>query len=67
MKFAGHPVIGTSWVIINKIWNSSVKSIALNVPVGSIPVQEINDQLWLKAAQPEFFDVFYEGRFCFLQ
>jgi trans-2,3-dihydro-3-hydroxyanthranilate isomerase len=63
MKFAGHPVIGTSWVIINKIWNSSVHSITLNVPVGSIPVQEINDQLWLKAAQPEFFDVFMKEDF----
>jgi trans-2,3-dihydro-3-hydroxyanthranilate isomerase len=63
MKFAGHPVIGTSWVILNKIWNSNTKSIALNLPVGSIPVQEINDQLWLKAAQPEFFDVFMKEDF----
>ena len=56
MQFAGHPVIGTSWVILNKIGNGSAKSITLNVPVGAIPVQEINNQLWLKAAQPQFLD-----------
>lgn len=63
MQFAGHPVIGTSWVLINKIWNSGKKSIILNVPIGPISVQEMNDQLWLKAAQPAFLDVFSKEDF----
>ena len=63
MKFAGHPVLGTSWVILNKIWNSAIQNITLNVPVGPIPVQEVNNQLWLKAAQPDFLDVFMKEDF----
>lgn len=63
MQFAGHPVIGTSWVILNKVFDGTRKTITLNVPIGPIPVQEINEQLWLKAAQPEFFDVFKKEDF----
>jgi trans-2,3-dihydro-3-hydroxyanthranilate isomerase len=63
MQFAGHPIIGTSWVILNKLWNTAAKSITLNVPVGAISVQEINDHLWLKAAQPQFFDEMSKGDF----
>lgn len=57
MQFAGHPVIGASWVILNKIWTSKIKNITLQVPIGAIAVQEKEDQMWLKAAQPDFFDV----------
>lgn len=63
MQFAGHPVIGTSWVILNKLWESNSREITLNVPVGPIAVKEISDQLWLKAAQPEFLDVFMKEDF----
>ena len=63
MQFAGHPIIGTSWVILNKRWSSKIKSITLNVPVGAIAVEEINDQLWLKAAQPQFFEEFSKDDF----
>ena len=63
MQFAGHPVIGTSWVILNKVFDHGTKAITLNVPIGPIPVKEINDQLWLKAAQPVFFDVFRKEDF----
>ena len=63
MQFAGHPVIGTSWVILNKIWNATSKNITLQVPVGAIPVEEINNQLWLQAAQPRFFDTLNKDDF----
>ncbi|MDG2430841.1 PhzF family phenazine biosynthesis protein [Flavobacterium sp.] len=63
MQFAGHPVIGTSWVILNKIWNATSKNITLQVPVGAIPVEEINNQLWLQAAQPQFFDTLNKDDF----
>lgn len=63
MQFAGHPVIGTSWVILNKLWESNSSEITLNVAVGPIAVKEISDQLWLKAAQPEFLDVFMKEDF----
>jgi trans-2,3-dihydro-3-hydroxyanthranilate isomerase len=58
MKFAGHPIIGTSWVLMNRINTNSSKKINLTVPVGTIPVSQEGDLVWLQAAQPEFFDTF---------
>lgn len=58
MQFAGHPVIGTSWVLMNKILQSQPGNLKLNVPIGEIPVQQLGDTVWLQAAQPQFLDVF---------
>lgn len=58
MKFAGHPIIGTSWVLINTIFEHQPEKITLSVPIGEIPVHQSGDLLWLQAAQPEFLDVF---------
>lgn len=57
MKFAGHPIIGTSWVLLNKVFEKSVNTLELQVPIGGIKVKQEKDLMWLKAAQPEFFDV----------
>ena len=58
MKFAGHPIIGTSWVLINKIFENQPHNIVLSVPIGEIPVNQSGDLVWLQAAQPEFMDTF---------
>ncbi|TDE54389.1 PhzF family phenazine biosynthesis protein [Flavobacterium sp. GT3P67] len=58
MKFAGHPIIGTSWVLMNKIFENQPEKIALSVPIGEIPVHQSGDLVWLQAAQPEFLDTF---------
>lgn len=58
MQFAGHPVIGTSWVLMNKIIESQPHNLKLTVPVGEIPIQQSGDLVWLQAAKPQFFDVF---------
>ena len=58
MQFAGHPIIGTSWVLINKILKDQPQNITLSVPVGQIPIQQFGDLVWLQAAQPQFWDVF---------
>ncbi|RDI53731.1 PhzF family phenazine biosynthesis protein [Flavobacterium glaciei] len=58
MKFAGHPIIGTSWVLMNTIFEHQPEKITLSVPIGEIPVHQSGDLLWLQAAQPEFLDVF---------
>ncbi|KIQ17275.1 phenazine biosynthesis protein PhzF [Flavobacterium sp. MEB061] len=63
MQFAGHPIIGTSWVLINKIFDNSPESITLNVPIGPISIHQSNDLIWLKAAQPKFWDVFSKEDF----
>jgi trans-2,3-dihydro-3-hydroxyanthranilate isomerase len=63
MQFAGHPIIGTSWVLMNKIIESQPHNITLSVPIGEIPIQQTEDLVWLKAAQPEFLDVFSKEDF----
>ncbi|QSW89990.1 PhzF family phenazine biosynthesis protein [Flavobacterium endoglycinae] len=58
MQFAGHPIIGTSWVIINKIFDNPPAEIKLEVPIGPIAVHQSQGLIWLKAAQPKFWDIF---------
>lgn len=58
MQFAGHPIIGTSWVLMNKIVESNPQNFKLTVPIGEIPIQQSEDLVWLQAAQPQFWDVF---------
>jgi trans-2,3-dihydro-3-hydroxyanthranilate isomerase len=58
MKFAGHPIIGTSWVLMNKIFENKPQEIMLTVPIGEIPIHQSGDLVWLQAAQPEFLDIF---------
>jgi trans-2,3-dihydro-3-hydroxyanthranilate isomerase len=65
MQFAGHPVIGTSWVLINKIFDNSPENIQLNVPIGPISIEQSDDLIWLKAAQPKFWDIFSKQDFTF--
>lgn len=63
MQFAGHPIIGTSWVLMNKIFKSNSKEIELIVRIGVIPVIEKNNLVWLKAAQPQFLNTFLKHDF----
>ena len=58
MKFAGHPIIGTSWVLMKTIFDNQPEKITLSVPIGEIPVNQSGDLVWLQAAQPEFLDTF---------
>ncbi|BDU25364.1 PhzF family phenazine biosynthesis protein [Flavobacterium sp. GSB-24] len=63
MQFAGHPIVGTSWVLINKIFENSPNEIKLKVPIGEIPIHQTEDLIWLKAAQPKFWDIFSKEDF----
>ncbi|MFV5702757.1 PhzF family phenazine biosynthesis protein [Flavobacterium sp. XS2P12] len=58
MKFAGHPIIGTSWVLMNRVFENQPEKITLSVPIGEIPIHQSGDLLWLQAAQPQFLDIF---------
>ncbi|MBP2284444.1 trans-2,3-dihydro-3-hydroxyanthranilate isomerase [Flavobacterium sp. CG_23.5] len=58
MKFAGHPIIGTSWVLMNKIFENKPQNIILTVPIGEIHVNQSGDLVVLQAAQPEFLGTF---------
>ena len=63
MKFAGHPIIGTSWVLMHKIFENQPEKIEVTVPVGEISVHQSGDLIWLQAAQPEFLDTFSAADF----
>lgn len=63
MQFAGHPIIGTSWVLMNKIFENKPDKISISVPVGEIPVLQAGDLVWLQAAQPQFLDTFSKEDF----
>ncbi|MRX40079.1 PhzF family phenazine biosynthesis isomerase [Flavobacterium sp. LC2016-23] len=63
MKFAGHPIIGTSWVLIHKIFKNEPDAITLKVPIGDIAIHKTEDLIWLQAAQPEFLNVFDKADF----
>lgn len=63
MKFAGHPIIGTSWVLVNEIFQNNPLSITLQVPVGDIAIHQSEGLIWLQAAQPEFWEVFSKDDF----
>jgi len=65
LPFAGHPTLGTAYVIQREILKDPVETIVLNLKVGRIPVtfsyrQRQVDTLWMKQLQPTFgptFDV----------
>lgn len=54
VPFAGHPTLGTAWVLRNEILKSDISSITLNLKVGQIPVTFEADILWMKQVAPTF-------------
>jgi len=59
MPFAGHPTLGTAYIIRNEIIGKPIESLKLNLQVGQIPVTFKNTEsgqeiLWMKQIQPTF-------------
>jgi trans-2,3-dihydro-3-hydroxyanthranilate isomerase len=54
LPFAGHPTLGTAWLIRDQIIGKQVDKVALNLKVGQIPVTFEGDILWMKQIQPTF-------------
>lgn len=63
VPFAGHPTLGTAFVIQNELIQKPVKKVKLNLKAGQIPVSfKYNDKnvptlLWMKQNGPEFMNV----------
>jgi trans-2,3-dihydro-3-hydroxyanthranilate isomerase len=62
VPFAGHPTLGTAFIIQKEVIKKQVKEIILNVKAGQIPVdlvyhKGVLDTLWMKQLHPEFFQV----------
>ncbi|CCH02898.1 putative isomerase [Fibrella aestuarina BUZ 2] len=54
VPFAGHPTLGTSWVIANRLLQTGPVPLTLQLGVGPIRVRWEGDTPWLTAAQPRF-------------
>lgn len=56
MRFAGHPTIGTAWVLRDE--GLAAEAFALEELVGAVPVRVEDDLLWLTTPPIEFGPVF---------
>ena len=63
LPFAGHPTLGTAYVIQQEIVKEPINKVVLNLKVGQIPVtfrygEEYGDILWMKQIKPMFGQTF---------
>ncbi|MGD8786952.1 MAG: PhzF family phenazine biosynthesis protein [Phycisphaerales bacterium] len=63
VPFAGHPTLGTAYIIQKEIITENVNTVILNLEVGQIPVtfQNTNENeeiLWMKPKEPAFGQTF---------
>ena len=59
LPFAGHPTLGTAFVLQQKVIQQAVETVILNLAVGQIPVQILYENglpnlLWMKQNSPVF-------------
>ncbi|MBN1362543.1 MAG: PhzF family phenazine biosynthesis protein [Sedimentisphaerales bacterium] len=55
VPFAGHPTLGTAYVIRQELLGDPAANVTLNLKVGPIPVTSADrDVLWMKQNQPDF-------------
>lgn len=55
VPFAGHPAIGTAYIIQKKIETKPLNTIILNLKIGQIPVIfDCSKNLWMKQPEPVF-------------
>ncbi len=57
LPFAGHPTLGTAYVILNELMRGQANQVKLNLKVGQIPVSVLSDDrtvLWMAQNPPSF-------------
>ena len=62
LPFAGHPTLGTAYIIQQELIQSSIERVNLNLQVGQIPVRWETDSsgeeyLWMQQNPAEFFEI----------
>jgi trans-2,3-dihydro-3-hydroxyanthranilate isomerase len=58
LPFAGHPTLGTAYVIKRFLSEQSVSEVKLNLKVGQIPVKFDQEVVWMKQKPPVFGKTF---------
>jgi trans-2,3-dihydro-3-hydroxyanthranilate isomerase len=64
LPFAGHPTLGTAYILRNKILKNDSDEILLNYRIGQIPVQFRSGEacgLWMTQKQPTFGKIYEVG------
>ncbi len=59
IDFAGHPTLGTAYILVRHVIKRPVDQLTLHLKVGPIPVRcppadGVDDRLWMRQRQPEF-------------
>jgi trans-2,3-dihydro-3-hydroxyanthranilate isomerase len=59
LPFAGHPTLGTAFILQQEIINQPIEQVILNLAVGQIPVtfnyqNQVADVLWMRQKSPTF-------------
>ena len=67
LPFAGHPTLGTAFIIQSEIIRAPVETVTLNLKIGKIPVTFSNDEesqaiLWMRQKPPVFGRTFSKDR-----
>jgi len=61
VDFAGHPVLGTAYIIRQHIIKDPVQKVIINLKIGQIPVTftgHKNEILWMEQIEPTFGNIF---------
>jgi trans-2,3-dihydro-3-hydroxyanthranilate isomerase len=63
LPFAGHPTLGTAYVIQQEVVRELVETVSLNLKVGQIPVtwhntDQLGEVLWMRQKPPTFYQTF---------
>jgi trans-2,3-dihydro-3-hydroxyanthranilate isomerase len=58
IDFAGHPTLGTAYMINNLFYSNKATEVVLNLKVGQIPVTFANNTVWMLQKQPVFGKIF---------
>jgi trans-2,3-dihydro-3-hydroxyanthranilate isomerase len=54
IDFAGHPTLGTAYIINKYLENEKPGTVKLNLKAGQIPVNNNKEEWWMKQNQPQF-------------
>ena len=54
IEFAGHPTLGTAYIIQKYMEQAGIDRVILDLPVGQIPVNIEDDFYWMDQNQPKF-------------
>jgi trans-2,3-dihydro-3-hydroxyanthranilate isomerase len=64
LPFAGHPVLGTAYAIMNilDIWPVKKSVLNLNMKVGVIPLEKRDGNIWMTQKEPQFFKTYTDKK-----